>query len=64
MLVLTRRANERIRVRAPSGEDIWIEVARLVDGRKVRLGIVAPPGYEILREELIEPAGAPQTPHA
>ena len=47
MLVLSRRQNERIHL----GDSIVITVVR-VSGDKVRLGIEAPQGVRILREEL------------
>ena len=54
MLCLARRRNQRIRI----GEDIWLTV--ISTGRStVRLGIDAPRGCNILREELI---GKPFSP--
>jgi carbon storage regulator len=50
MLVLTRRPDERIIV----GPQIQV-VVLAVAGRKVRLGIVAPPDMAILRDELRRP---------
>jgi carbon storage regulator len=47
MLVLTRRVDERIMI----GEDIYIQVVS-VSGDSVRLGISAPGGLKILREEI------------
>jgi carbon storage regulator len=49
MLVLTRRAGERITI----GDDIEIVVVS-VRGDQVRLGIAAPKGVAIYRAELIE----------
>lgn len=46
-LVLCRCVDERIRI----GDDIHITVVLIGDG-KVRLGIDAPPGVPIIREEL------------
>jgi carbon storage regulator len=48
MLVLTRKAGERILI----DSNIVIEVLE-VQGNRVRLGIQAPSGVNILREELI-----------
>jgi carbon storage regulator len=48
MLVLTRKINERIVING----DIVIEVLEVV-GNRVRLGIQAPSGVTILREELL-----------
>jgi len=53
MLVLSRRERERIKL----GDSIVVTVVR-VAGDKVRLGIEAPPGLLILREEL-EPRTEP-----
>ncbi len=47
MLVLTRRAGERLLI----GENILVTVVSVERG-KVRLGIEAPPDVLILREEL------------
>lgn len=49
MLVLTRKVNERIQI----GDDITITVVRLGPGA-VRIGIDAPPHFEILRGELVD----------
>lgn len=46
MLVLTRRLLQRISV----GDDIVITVVR-ISGNEVRIGIDAPDGVQILREE-------------
>ena len=51
MLVLSRKQSQRIRV----GNSIIVTVVR-VSGDKVRLGIEAPDGVRVLREEL-EPMG-------
>jgi carbon storage regulator CsrA len=48
MLVLTRRAGESIRI----GDDVLVTVVQVAPG-KVRIGIEAPSGCVILREELI-----------
>jgi carbon storage regulator len=55
MLVLSRRESERIKV----GDSIIVTVVR-VAGDRVRLGIEAPPGILVLREEL-EPRSAGHT---
>ena len=47
MLVLSRKASERIRL----GDSIVVTVVR-VSGDKVRLGIEAPPNVLVLRDEL------------
>ncbi len=49
MLVLTRKSDESIRI----GEDIKITVLE-IRGNQVRLGIDAPSGVMIYREELYE----------
>jgi carbon storage regulator CsrA len=48
MLVLTRKQLQQIMI----GRDIRITVVKL-DRNQVRLGIDAPPGMTILREELV-----------
>lgn len=47
MLVLSRKATERIRL----GDNIVVTVVR-VSGDRVRLGIEAPPDVLVLRDEL------------
>ena len=49
MLTLTRKVGQKILI----GDDIEI-VVREVRGRQVRLGIVAPAGMPVYREELYE----------
>jgi carbon storage regulator len=51
MLVLSRKKNESIVIKGDSG-DIRIVVIE-IDKGKIRLGIDAPKGYPIFREELI-----------
>jgi carbon storage regulator len=48
MLVLTRKAGERIVI----ADNIIVEVLE-VQGNRVRIGIQAPQGVTILREELL-----------
>ena len=48
MLVLTRKAGERIVI----DNNIVVEVLE-VQGNRVRIGIQAPPGITILRQELL-----------
>jgi carbon storage regulator len=50
MLVLSRKVGERILV----GNDVWVMVCA-IDRGKVRLGIDAPRGTEIQREENLTP---------
>jgi carbon storage regulator len=50
MLVLSRKLGEKIII----GHGIILEVVA-ISGNKIRLGIVAPPDVEILREELCAP---------
>ena len=52
MLVLTRRLNERIRIKLPDGRFIWLTVADAARGM-ARIGIEAPREIEVMREELI-----------
>jgi carbon storage regulator len=49
MLVLSRKISQQIRI----GSDIVITVVK-IDRGQVRLGITAPAGVPILREELLE----------
>ena len=49
MLTLTRKVGQRIRI----GDHIEI-VVREVRGRQVRLGVIAPQGLPIYREELYQ----------
>jgi carbon storage regulator len=51
MLVLSRKINESIVIKSDSG-DIRIVVIE-IDKGKIRLGIDAPKGYPIVREELV-----------
>ena len=51
MLVLSRKKNESIVIKGDSG-DIRIVVVE-IDKGKIRLGIEAPRGYPIVREELV-----------
>ena len=48
MLVLTRKAGERIVI----GDSIAVEVLEIL-GNRVRIGIQAPSGVTILRQELV-----------
>ena len=48
MLVLTRKTREAILI----GHDIRVTIDR-IDGQRVRIGIEAPEGVKILREELV-----------
>jgi len=51
MLVLSRKKNESIVIKGDGG-DIRIVVVE-IDKGKIRLGIDAPKGYPIIREELV-----------
>jgi carbon storage regulator len=53
MLVLSRKLSQQIMI----GSDISITVVK-IDGNNVRLGIKAPRGISILRDELVGPARA------
>lgn len=53
MLILTRRKGEVIRI----GDNIEITVVD-VRGNQVRVGVNAPPGIAIHREEMFEKVGA------
>jgi carbon storage regulator len=54
MLVLSRRIGERIVI----DNQIVVEVLE-IKGNRIRLGIQAPPGSSILREELLEDRKVP-----
>lgn len=49
MLVLGRRTGERILI----GDQVQVTLVRAADGR-ARIGVDAPKGMRILREELVE----------
>ena len=53
MLVLTRKERETIVVRTPSGEEVRFLIVDL-RGDRVRIGIEAPPAFDISREEVLE----------
>lgn len=60
MLVINRRAWERLRLVTPEGDEIWVRAE--AKGHKVKLMIVAPRSIDIKREELLsaeEIASAP-----
>lgn len=56
MLVLSRRANERIQI----GDEVTVTVVRIAEG-VVRLGIEAPDHVTVVRRELSDPLE--DTPH-
>ena len=51
MLSLTRKPNDVICIRR--GDDLIRVVVGRVDGCKVRVGVEAPPEFQIYREELV-----------
>src|SRR5262245_2185049 len=55
MLVLQRRPGERVRLTLPDGTLVWITIADVRSWASgcVALGIDAPSGVRVLREELI-----------
>lgn len=55
MLVLSRKQSQRIRV----GSSIVLTVVR-VSGDKVRIGIEAPEGMRVIRDELPRLPGSPE----
>jgi carbon storage regulator len=61
MLVLSRKIGERIII----NNEITVEVLQII-GNRVRLGVTAPAGIPILREELVgaAPKGADKKPDA
>lgn len=57
MLVLSRKEGEKIMI----GDKIEIVVLKII-GKRVQLGITAPPDVQILRQELKEDAQAFEVP--
>jgi sRNA-binding carbon storage regulator CsrA len=58
MLILTRKAGERVRLKLPDGSTIWVTFLESKNGNyhgEIRLGIEADRDVEIRREELIRP---------
>lgn len=49
MLILTRKPGQRIHI----GDNIVVVVNRINGGRNVSIGVEAPKGVPVLREELI-----------
>ncbi len=49
MLILTRKVGQKLRI----GDDIEVSILD-VKGKQVRVGIVAPKGVPIFREEVLE----------
>ena len=52
MLVLSRKKDETIIIRAPGQEDIRLTIVKVDNMNKVRIGIEADQEVTILREEL------------
>lgn len=62
MLVISRRRGERVIIALPGGgEAVVTMLDRSRDGRKQRLGIEAPAGVAIFREELRRHFTPPKT---
>lgn len=53
MLVLSRRINEAIEFVDEDGRKCVVRLVR-IKGRAVRLGLTAPPGVRIVREEIAD----------
>lgn len=53
MLSLTRKVGQRVRLRAPDGTVVWVVLYEVESGGKARIAFDAPPGVEVLREELL-----------
>lgn len=51
-LVLTRKVNERVRLRQKNGEDVWITITS-VDRNQVKLKFDASKNVQIDREERV-----------
>ncbi len=58
MLCLSRKENERIRIRVPGVGDVWLTVLGW-RGSEVRLGFDAPPAVKIERAEIVRPDTPP-----
>ncbi|NOX54234.1 MAG: carbon storage regulator [Planctomycetes bacterium] len=54
MLVLSRKAQQRIWLESPNGDQIGITICRIRRNGTVAVGIEAPDRYRIRREELLE----------
>ena len=53
MLALQRREGQRIRILdTATGQEIWV-VVWAIHGKQFRIGVEAPPQFEIAREEVI-----------
>lgn len=50
MLVLTRKADQKVYVTLPDGREAWVKVID-IDGGKVRLGFEFPPDVLIMRDD-------------
>lgn len=55
MLVLSRKKDETIILKAPNMEDIKITVVRIDNKNKVRIGIEAEKDITVIRQELAVP---------
>ncbi len=51
-ITLTRRVDERIRIKTPSGDIIWVKLSS-TRGQQARIQIQAQRDVEIFREELL-----------
>jgi sRNA-binding carbon storage regulator CsrA len=54
-LVLAMYLNDRIRVRTPSGDVIWVQLVQL-ETAQAKLGFEAADDVEVMRERLLAPA--------
>ncbi len=59
MLILTRRPTQTVTI----GCDITVTILE-IRGRQVRIGVSAPRGITVLREEIVEKVRARRTPDA
>jgi sRNA-binding carbon storage regulator CsrA len=54
-LALSRRLNEKVRIKTPDGTVVWVSVSE-IDRQRVRLTFTAETTVTILREELVPAA--------
>jgi carbon storage regulator CsrA len=53
MLILGRNTDQRVLLKLPDGDEIWVTVLQIRHTGHIRLGFDAPDDVEILREEVL-----------